>query len=164
MSEEDLERAEKRREAKGEKEIYTHLNAEFQRIAKRNMKILLHEQCKETEESNRVGKAKDVFKKNRDTKEMFHEKMGTIKERNGMDLTKAEVIRKSWQEYLEELYQKDHNDPGVITHLDPDILECKVRWTLGSIIANKASGGDGIPIKLFQILRDDAVKVLHSIC
>ena len=114
-----------------------------------------------------MGKTRDLFKKIRDTKGTFHAKMGTIKDRNGMDLTEAENIKK-WQEYTEELYKKDLHDPdnhnGVITHLEPDILECKVKWALGSITTNKACGGDGIPVELFQILKDDAAKVLHSIC
>ena len=113
-----------------------------------------------------MGKSRDLFKKIRDTKRTFHAKMGTI-DRNGMDLTEAEHIKKRWQEYTKELYKKDHdpdNHDGVITHLEPDILECKVKWTLGSITMNKASGSDGIPVELFQILKDDAVNVLHSIC
>ena len=114
-----------------------------------------------------MGKTRDLFKKIRDTKGAFHTKMSTIKDRNGMDLTEAEDIKKRWQEYT-ELYKRDLNDPdnhdGVITHLEPGILECKVKWALGSITTNKASGGDGIPVELFQILKDDAVKVLHSIC
>ena len=115
-----------------------------------------------------MGKTRDIFKKIRDTKRIFHAKMGSIKDRNGTDLTEAEDIKKRWQEYTEEMYKKDLHDPdnhnGVITHLEPDILVCKVKWTLGIIITNKASGGDGIPVELFQILKDDAVKVLHSIC
>ena len=115
-----------------------------------------------------MGKTRDLFKKIRDTKGKFHVKMGSIKDRNGMDLTEAEDIKKRWQEYTEELYKKDLHDPnnhdGVITDLEPDILECEVKWALGSITMNKASGGDGIPVELFQILEDDAVKVLHSIC
>ena len=115
-----------------------------------------------------MGKTRDLLKKIRDTKGTFHAKMGTIKDRNGMDLTEAEDIKKRWQEYTEELYQKDlqeqDSDDGVITHLEPDILECEVKWTLGSIIMNKASGGDGIPVELFPSLKEDAVKVLHSIC
>ena len=115
-----------------------------------------------------MGKTRELFKKNRDTKGTFHAKTGTIKDRNSMDLTEAEDIKKSWQEYTEELYKKDFHDPNnqdsVITHLEPDILECEVKWALGSITTNKASGGDGIPVELFQILKDDAVKVLHSIC
>ena len=115
-----------------------------------------------------MGKTRDLFKKITHTKGTLHAKMGTIKDRNGMDLTGAENIKKSWQEYTEELYKKDLHDPdnhdGVITHLEPDILECKVKWVLGSITTNKASGGDGIPVDLFQILKDDAVKMLHSIC
>ena len=114
-----------------------------------------------------MGKTRDLFKKIRDIKGTFHAKMGTKKDRNGMDLTEAEHIKKRWQEYT-ELYKKDINDPdnhdGVITHLEPDILECEVKWALGSITTNKVSGGDGIPVELFQILKDDAVKVLHSIC
>ena len=115
-----------------------------------------------------MGKTRDVFKKIRDTKGTFHAKMCTIKDRNSMDLTKAEDIKKRWQEYTEELYKKDLHDPdnydGVITHQELDILECKVKWTLGNITMNKASGGDGIPVELFQILKDDALKALHSIC
>ena len=115
-----------------------------------------------------MGKTRDLFKKIRDTKGTFHEKMGSIKNRNGMDLTEAEDIKKRWQEYTEELYKKDLHDPdnhdGVITHLEPDILDCNVKWALESITMNKASGGDGIPVKVFQILKDDAVKVLPSIC
>ena len=115
-----------------------------------------------------MGKTRDLFKKIIDTKGTFHAKMGTIKDRNSMDLTEEEDIKKRWQEYTEELYKKDLHDPdnhdGVITHLELDILECKVKWALGSITTNKASGGDGIPVELFQILKDDAVKVLHSIC
>ena len=117
-----------------------------------------------------MGKTRDLFKKIRDTKGTFHAKMGSLKDRNGMDLTGTEDIKKRWQEYTEELYKKDLHDPdnhdGVITHthLEPDILECEVKWALGSITTNKASGGDGIPVELFQILNDDAVKVLHSIC
>ena len=115
-----------------------------------------------------MGKTRDLFKKIRDTKGTFHAKMGSIKDRNGMDLTEAEDIKKRWQEYTEELYKKDLHDPdnhsSVITHLEPDILECEVKWALGSITMNKASGGDGIPVELFQILKNDAVKVLHSIC
>ena len=115
-----------------------------------------------------MGKTRDLFKRIRDTKGTFHPKMGSIKDRNGMDLTEAEDIKKRWQEYTEELYKKDFHDQdnhdGVITHLEPDILECEVKWALGSITKNKASGGDGIPVELFQILKDAAVKVLHSIC
>ena len=170
LSEEALQLAVKRREAKnkGEKERYTHLNAEIQRIARKDKKAFLSNQCKEIEENNRMGKTRDLFKKIRDTKETFDAKMGSIKDRSGMDLTKAEDIKKRWQEYTEELDKTDLHDPdnhdGVITHLEPDILECEVRWALGSITMNKASGGDGIPVELFQILKDDAVKVLHSIC
>ena len=115
-----------------------------------------------------MGKSRDLFKKIRDTEGTFHANMGSIKDRNGTDLTEAEDIKKQWQEYTEELYKKDLHDPdnddGVITHLEPDILECEVKWALGSITTNKASGSDGIPVELLQILKDDAVQVLHSIC
>ena len=115
-----------------------------------------------------MGKTRDLFKKIRDTKGTFHAKMSLINDRNVMDLTEAEDIKKRWQEYTEELYKKDLHDPdnhdGVIIHLEPDILECEVKWALESITTNKASGDDGIPVELFQILKDDAVKVLHSIC
>ena len=167
LSEEGLQIAVKRREAKrkGEKERYSHLNAEFQRIARRDKKAFLSDQCKEIEENNRIGKSRDFFKKIRDTKATFHAKMGSIKDRNGMDLTEAEDIKKKWQEYTEELYRTDLHDPdnhdGVITHLEPDILECEVKWALERITMNKSSGCDGIPVELFQILKDDAVKVLH---
>ena len=121
-----------------------------------------------TEEKNRMGKTRDLFNKMRDTKGTFHAMMGTIKDRNCMDLTEANVIKKRLQEYIEELYKKDlHNEDnhdGVITHLEPNILECEVKWALESITMNKASGDDGIPVELFQILKDDAVKVVHSIC
>ena len=144
------------------------MNAEFQRIARRDKKAFLSDQCKEVEENNRMGKTRDLFKKIRDTKGIFHAKMGSIKDRNGMDLTEAEDIKKRWQEYTEELYKKDVNVPdnhnGMITNLESDILECEVKWALGSITTNKASGGNGIPAELFQILKDDAVKVLHSTC
>ena len=153
---------------KGEKERYTNLNAEFQRKARRDKKAFLNDQCKEIEENNRMGKTRDLFKKIRDTKGTFHAKMGSIKDRNGMDLTEAEDIKKKWQEYTEELYKKDLHDSdnhdGMITHLEPDILECEVKQTLGSLTTNKASLGYGIPVELFQILKDDDVKVLHSIC
>ena len=135
------------------KERYTHLNAEFQRIARRDKKAFLSDQCKEIEENNRMRKTRDGFKKIRDTKGTFHAKMGSIKDRSGMDITEAEDIKKRWQEYT-ELYKKDLHDPdnpdGVITHLEPDILECKVKWALGSITTNKASGGDGIPVECFK--------------
>ena len=147
---------------KGEKERYTHLTAEFQRIARRDKKAFLSDQCEEIEENNRMGKTRDIFKKIRDAKGTFHAKMGSIKDRNGMDLTEAEDIKKRWQEYTEELYKKDlhypDNHDGVITDLEPDILECEVKWALESITMNKTSGGDGIPVELFQILKDDAVK------
>ena len=144
------------------------MNAEFQRIPRRDKKAFLSNQCKEIEENNRMGKTRDLFKKIRDTKGTFHAKMGLIKDRNGIDLTEAEDIKKRWQEYTEELHKKDLHNPdnhnGVITHLEPDILEHEVKWALESITTNKASGGDRIPVELFQILKDDAVKVPHSIC
>ena len=166
MSEDALQIAVKGREvkSKGEKGRYTHLNAEFQRIARRDKKAFLSDQCKEIEENNRMGKTGDLFKIIRDTKGTFHAKMGSIKDRNGMDLTEAEDIKKRWQEYTEKLYKKDLHNPenhnGVIIHLEPDILECEVKWPLESITTNKASGGDGIPVELVQILKGDAVKVL----
>ena len=153
---EGLRIAVKRREvkSKGEKESYFHLNTEFQRIARRDKKAFLRDQCKEIEENNRMGKTRDIFKKIRDTKGTFHAKMGSIKDRNGVDLTEAEDIKKRWQEYTEELYKKDLHDPdnhsGVITHLEPEILECKLKWTLKSITTNKASGGDGIQLSYFK--------------
>ena len=149
MSEEALQIAVKRREAKTkrEKERYTHLNTKFQ-IARRDKKVFLSDQCKEIERNNRMGKIRDFFKKIRDNKGTFHAKMSTIKDRNGMDLTEAEDIKKRWQKYTEELYKKDLHDPvnhdGLITHFEPDILECRV------ITRNKSSGGDGIPVELFQ--------------
>ena len=169
LCEEALQIAVKREaKSKGEKERYFHLNAEFQRIARRDKKASLIDQCKEIEENNRMGKTRDLFKKIRDTKGTFHARMGTIKGRNGKDLTEAEAIKKKWQEYTEELYRKDLNDPdnqdSVVIHLEPDILECEVKWASGSITTNKASGGDEIPIELFQILKDDGIKVLHSLC
>ena len=144
MSEKASQRSEKRREVKGkgEKERYTRVNAEFQRIARRDKKAFLSDQCKEIEENSRMGKTRDLFKKIRDTKGTYHAKMGTIKDRNGVDLTEAEDIKR-WQEYTKELYKKDLHDPdnhnAVITHLEPDILECEVKWALGSITTKKAS-------------------------
>ena len=156
LSEEGLHIAEIKREAKskGEKKRYTHLNAEFQRIARRDKKAFLRDQCKEIEENNRIGKTRNLFKKISDTKGTFHAKMATIKDRTGMDLTEAEDIEKRWQEYTEALYKKDLRDPdnhnGVITHLEPDILECEVKWALGSITASKANGDDGTPVSYFR--------------
>ena len=165
LSEEGLQIAVKRREAKStEKERYTHLNAEFQRTARRDKKAFLSDQCKEIEENSRIGRTRDFFKKIRDTKGTFHAKMGTRMDRNDMDLTDEEDIKKRWQQYTEELCKKNLHDPdnhdGVITHLEPAILECEVKWALESIM-NKANGGDEIPAELFQILKDNAVKVLH---
>ena len=139
LSKEDLQNVEKTKETKGkgEKERYTHLNAEFQRIARRDKKAFVIDQCKEIEENNRMGKTRDLFKKIGDNKGIFHAKMGTIKERNGMDLREAEDIKKRWQKYIEELYKNYLHDPdnhdGVITHLEPDILESKVKWALSSV-------------------------------
>ena len=167
LPEEALQIAVKRREAKSnrEKERYKHLNAEFQRIARRDKKAFFSDHCKEIEENNRMGKTRDLFKKIRDTKGTFYAKMGSIKDRNGLDLTEAEDIKKRWQECTEEWYKKDlqdqDNHDGVITHLEPDILECEVKWALESITTNKASGGDEIPMELFQIRKDDSEKVLH---
>ena len=142
------------------------MNAEFQRIASRDKKAFLSDQCKEIDENNRMEKTRDLFKKIRDIKRTFHAKMATMKDRNGMDLTEAEDIKKRWQEYT-ELYKKDFHDPdnhyGVITHLESDTPECEIKCALGSITTDKASGGDGIPAELLQILKDDAMKALHSI-
>ena len=169
MSEEALQIAEKRKEAKvkEEKKRYTHVNEKFQRT-RRNKKASLRDQWKEREENNRMGKTRDLFKKIRDTKGTFHENMGTIKDRNSMDLTEADDIKKRWQEYTEETYKKDLHDPdnheGVIIHLEPDILEWEVKWALGSITTDKANTGDGIPVERLQVLKEDGVKVLHLIC
>ena len=151
LSEEALQIAEKRREAKGkgEKERDIHLNAEFQRIARKEKSAFLSDQCKEIEEKNRMGKTRDLLKKIRDNKGTFHAKMGTIQDRNGMDLTEAEDIKKRQQEYTEELYKKDLHDPdnhnAVITDLEPDILECEVKWALESITMNKAAAAAKSP-------------------
>ena len=145
-----------RREEKGKEETerYTHLNAEFQRIERRDKKGSLSDQCKELQENIRRGKSRYLFKKIRNIKGIFHAKMGSIKDRNGMDLTEAEDIKKRWQEYTEELYKKDVHDPHdheyMITHLESDILEYEVKWALGSITTNKASRGDGIPVSCFK--------------
>ena len=157
LYEEAIKIAEKRGETKGkgEKERYTHLKAELQRIPGRDKKALPSDQCKEIEENSRTGKTRDL---KLDTKGTYHAKMGTAKDRNGMDLTEAEDIKKRWQEYTEELYKKDLYDPdnhnGVITHLEPDILECEVKWALRSLPTNKVSEGDGIPVELVQILKE----------
>ena len=135
------------------------------KIARRDKKAFLNEQCKEIEENNRMNR--DLFQKIIDTKGTFHAKMGSIKDRNGRDLTEAEDFKKKWQEYRRTIQKRSShpdNHDGVITHLEPDILECKVKWVLGSITINKAHGGDGFPVELFQILKDDAVKEMHSIC
>ena len=156
MSEEALQIAVKRREAKGkgEKERYTHLNTDFQRITRRDKTVFLSHQCKEAEENNRMGKTSDLFKKIQDTKGTFHAKMGLIKYRNGMALREAEDIKKRWQECTKELYKKDLHDPdnhdGVSTHLEPDILECKVKWTLGSITTKKLVEGMEFQLSYFK--------------
>ncbi|KAF7241272.1 Ubiquitin carboxyl-terminal hydrolase isozyme L5 [Varanus komodoensis] len=170
LSEEALQIAEERREAKGkgERERYTELNAEFQRTTRRDKNAFLNEQCREIEENNRIGRTSDLFKKIGDRKGTFHAKMGMIKDQNGRDLTEAEEIKKRWQDYTEELYKKELNVPenhdGAVTDLEPGILECEVKWALGSLSNSKASGGDCIPAELFKILKYTAVKVLHSIC
>ena len=150
----------------GDRERYIHLNAEFQRIARRDKKDFLSEHCKETEENNRRGNTRDVFKKDRDTKELFHAKRDTIKDRNSMDLKEAEETKQRWQEYT-ELHKKGLNDPdnqdGMIILLEPDTMQCEVKWALGRTTTNKASRGDGNPAELFQILKDDVFKVLHSL-
>jgi len=169
LSEEALQIAEKRRDTKGkgERERYTQLNAEIQEMARRDKKAFLSEQCKEKQENNRMGKTRDLIKKIRDIKGIFHARMGMITDRNGKDLTEAEEINKKQQEYT-KLYQKSLNDHdnhnGGVTQLEPDIPECKIKWALGSITMNKTGGGDGIPAELFQILKDVAVKVWHSLC
>ena len=148
----------------GERERYTQLNAEFQRIARRYKRDFLNEQCKEIEENSSIGKTRDLFKKIGVIKGTCHSRMGTIKHRNCKDLMEADKNKKRWPEYTEELYKKKALMTWItmseVTYLEPDILE----WVLGSIPKNKASGGDGIPVELFNILRDDGVKVLHSIC
>ena len=166
---EEFERIERREvKDKGDKETYTQYECRVPKRARRGKKGFLSDQCKEIEDNNRMGRIRDLFKKMTDTKGTLHAKMSTIKDRNGMDLTEAEDIKKRWQEYTEGLYKKDLHDPdnhdGVITHLETDILECKVMWALGSITTNTASGGDGIPAELLQILKHEAVKVLHSLC
>ena len=142
------------------------MNTEFQRVANRDKKAFFSSQCKEIEENNRMGKTRNLFKKIRDTKGIFHAKMSTIKDRDGMDLREAEDIKKRWKDYTEELYKKRPCDPanhdGVLTRVQPDILENKAKWALQNITKIKSSGGDGIPVELFQILKDDAVKVLNS--
>ena len=157
---------------KGEKERYTHLNAEFQRTKRRDKKAFLSDQYKEIKENNRMGKTRELFRKIRATQGTFHAKMGTIKDRNGMDLTEAEdikkILRRGGKNTQKNCTKKDLHDPDnhddVITHLEPGILECEVKWASGSITMNKASGRDAIPVKLFQILKDDAMNMLHSIC
>ena len=165
MSEEALQIFEKRRKAKGKwkKERYTHLNAEFQRIAQRDKKAFLRDQCKEIEENGKIWKQEISSRKlEMPRKHFIQTNKGIIKDRNSMDVTEAEDIKKRWQEYTEELYKKDLNEPeyhdDMITHPEPDILEWEVKWALEWFTTNKANGGDGIPVELFQILKDDAVK------
>ena len=157
----------KRSERQRRKEKIYPFECRVPKIVRRDRKAFLSDQCKEIKENNRRGKTRDLLKKIRHTKGTFDAKMGSIKDRNGIDLKEAEDIKKRWQEYTEELYKKDLHDPdnhdGVNTHLEPVILECEVKWALGSITMSKASGGDGIPVELFQILKDYAVKMLHSI-
>ena len=161
MSEESLQIAEKRRKGK----IYPSECRIQKKSKEKYKKTFLREQYKEIEENNRMGKTRDLFKKIRDTKGTIHAKMGTIKDRNGPDLTEAEEIKKRWQEYTKDLYKKGLYEPdnhdAVLTHLESDILGCEIKWALGSFTMNKASGGDGIPAELFQILKDGAMKVLH---
>ena len=170
LSEEALQIAVKTREvkSKGEKERYTHLNAEFQRIARRERKPSLSINAKKQRKTIEWERLEISSRKLEISREHFMQKMGSVKDRNGKYLTEAGDIKRRWQEDTEELYKKDLHDldnhDGVITQLEPDILECEVKWALGSITMNKASGGDGIPVELFQILKDDAVKVLHPIC
>ncbi|XP_060137402.1 uncharacterized protein LOC132593028, partial [Zootoca vivipara] len=170
LSNEALQIAEERRQAKckGDRERYRKLNADFQKTARRDKRVFLNEQCKEIEENNRMGKTRDLFKKIGDMKGTFRTKITIIKDKTGKDLTEAEDIKKRWQEYTEELYQKDMEvsyTPGsVVADLEPDILEREVKWALESTANNKASGSDDIPAELFKILKDDAVKVLHPIC
>ena len=153
--------------SKGVKETYKHLNAGFQRIARIDKKAFLRDQCKEIEESNRMGKTRDLFKKIRGIKGTLHANMGSIKDRNSMDLKKQKILirggKNTQKNCTKYLHDTDNHD-GVITDLEPNILECEVKWALENINTNKASGGDGIPVELFQILKDDAVKMLHSIC
>ena len=143
------------------------MNAEFQRLSRRDKKAFLSDQCKEIEENSRKGKTRDLFKKVGDSKGTFHARMGMIKDRNRKDLTEAGETKKRWQEHTEELYKKGFNDPdnhnGVVTHLQPDIPECEVKWALENITTNKVSEGYRIPAELFKILKDDVIKVLHSI-
>ena len=154
--------------SKGERDRYIQLNEEFQRIARRDKKAFFKQQCSMTEENNKRGKTRDLSRKTGDFKGTFRPEMGTIKEKNAKDLVDAEEIKKRWKEYMEELYKKDLNESdnynAVVSHPEPDILECEVKWALGSTAVNKASGCDGIPVELFKTLKDDAIKVFHSIC
>ena len=170
LYEEALQIVEERREtkSKGERERYSQLNTEFKRTARRDKKAFFNEQSIKLAENNRRGKTRDLFRKTGNIKEIFHPKIGTIKDRNSRDLVDAEEIKKRRKEYMEELYKKDLNEldyyDAVVSHPEPDILECEAKWTLGKTAANKASGCDGIPVELFKTLKDDAIKVLHSIC
>ena len=169
LSDEVLQIVEERKEVKGkrERERYTQLNAEFQRLAGKD-KGFLNEQCREIEESNSTGKTRDLFNKIVDIKGIFHTWMGMIKGKNGKDLTEVEEIKNKWQEYTKELYKKGLNVPdnhnGMVTHLESDMLECKVKWALGNITMNKPNGDNRIPAELFKTLKDDAMRVLHSLC
>ena len=170
LSEKTLQIAEKKekKKARERRKDNSQPNTEVQRIARRDKNAFINEQYKEIEENNRMRKTRDLFKKIRDIKGTFHARMDVIKDRNGKDLTEAEEIKKRRQGYTEELCKKGFNDPdnhnGVVTHLELDILECNVKWALGSINTNKASGGDGIPAELLQILKDNAINILYSIC
>ena len=151
-----------------ERESYIQLNIEFQKIARRDKKAFFDEQCLIIEGNNKRGKTRDLFRKTGNIKEEFHPKVGTIKGKNGRDQVDAEEIKKRWKESIKELYKKDLNEPdyydGMVSHPEPDILECKVKWALRSTAVNKASGCDEISAELFKILKDDAIKVLHSLC
>ena len=170
LYEEALQIVEERREtkSKGERERYSQLNTEFKRTARRDKKAFFNEQSIKLAENNRRGKTRDLFRKTGNIKEIFHPKIGTIKDRNSRDLVDAEEIKKRRKEYMEELYKKDLNEldyyDAVVSHPEPDILEHEVKWALGSTAVNKASGCDGIPVELFKTLKDDAIKVLHSVC
>ena len=154
--------------SKGERERYIQLNTEFQRIVKRDKKAFFDEQCLIIEGNNKRGKTRDLFRKTGNIKEEFHPKVGTIKGKNGRDQVDAEEIKKRWKVYMEELYKKDLNEPdyydGVVSHPEPDILECEVELALGNTAVSKASECDGIPVELFKTIKDDSIKVLHSIC
>ena len=155
--------------SEGERDRYIQLNAEFQRIARRDKKAFFKEQCSITEKNNKKGKTRDLFRKTGNIKGIFNPKMGTIKDKNGKDLVDAEEIKKRWKEYMEELYKKILMNRitvmmYVVSHPKSDVLECKAKWALRSTAVNKASGYDEIPVKLFKSLKDEAIKILHSLC